>query len=108
MAGWGWPLGHRMRRRAFIALSAAALALPRAVCAQTTGRARQLGVLMPTPESDPETASLGQDLRRELQTLGWSGGRNLRIAYRWGAGDAGRIRAYATELVEMAPDVILA
>jgi len=32
----------------------------------------------------------------------------VRIDYRWGAGDAGRIRRYAGELVALAPDVILA
>jgi putative ABC transport system substrate-binding protein len=42
-----------------------------------------------------------------LRQLGWSDGRNLRIDYRWPAGDADRIRRYAAELVELAPDVIL-
>jgi hypothetical protein len=32
----------------------------------------------------------------------------VRIEYRWGAGDADRFRRYATELVALAPDVILA
>jgi putative ABC transport system substrate-binding protein len=35
-------------------------------------------------------------------------GRNVRIDYRWGTGDADRIRGYAAELVALAPDVILA
>src|SRR5262249_42189479 len=43
-----------------------------------------------------------------LQQLGWIDGRNVRIDYRWGAGDAERIRKYAAELVELAPDLILA
>src|SRR5258707_7316116 len=34
-------------------------------------------------------------------------GRNVRIDYRWAAGDADRVR-YAAELVAIAPDVILA
>jgi putative tryptophan/tyrosine transport system substrate-binding protein len=97
-----------MKRRHFITLAVAAAALPRAALAQSGGQVRQIGVLMPTAESDPEMAVLGDSLRRELQGLGWTGGRNLRIAYRWGAGDAARIRAYASELVTMAPDVILA
>jgi putative tryptophan/tyrosine transport system substrate-binding protein len=41
-----------------------------------------------------------------LQELGWAEGRNMRIDVRWGAGDAGRIRDYAAELVSLAPDVI--
>jgi putative tryptophan/tyrosine transport system substrate-binding protein len=40
--------------------------------------------------------------------LGWTEGRNVRIDIRWGAGDAERNRALATELVALAPDVILA
>jgi len=40
--------------------------------------------------------------------LGWTDGRNVRIDIRWGTGDAGRNRRHAAELVELAPDVILA
>ena len=40
--------------------------------------------------------------------MGWTDGRNVRIDYRWGAGDADDIRKYAAELVALAPDVILA
>jgi putative tryptophan/tyrosine transport system substrate-binding protein len=43
-----------------------------------------------------------------LQKLGWTDGRNVRIDTRWGAGDADRVRRYASELVALAPDVILA
>jgi putative ABC transport system substrate-binding protein len=43
-----------------------------------------------------------------LQELGWTDGRNVRIDYRWAAGDAERIRRYAVELAALAPDVILA
>src|SRR5262249_47707272 len=42
-----------------------------------------------------------------LQEAGWAVGRNLRIDIRWGAGDVDRLRRYATELVSLAPDVIL-
>ena len=40
--------------------------------------------------------------------MGWSVGRNVRIDYRWGAGDDNRVRRYAGELVAFAPDVIVA
>jgi putative tryptophan/tyrosine transport system substrate-binding protein len=43
-----------------------------------------------------------------LQQLGWTDGDNIRIDYRWGGGDADRIRKYAAELVALTPDVILA
>ena len=45
---------------------------------------------------------------QHLAELGWTVGRNVRIDYRWGAGDADRTRKYAAELVALAPDVILA
>ena len=32
-----------------------------------------------------------------LQQLGWSDGRNVRIDYRWAAGDAGRFHRYAED-----------
>jgi len=41
-----------------------------------------------------------------LQELGWGIGRNLRIDTRWAAGDTGRIRSLASEMVALGPDVI--
>jgi ABC-type uncharacterized transport system substrate-binding protein len=43
-----------------------------------------------------------------LQQLGWTIGRNVRIETRWSGGKADDARKYATELVALAPDVILA
>ena len=40
--------------------------------------------------------------------MGWTDGRNVRIDYRWGEGNADDIRKHAAELVALAPDVILA
>jgi putative ABC transport system substrate-binding protein len=43
-----------------------------------------------------------------LQQSGWTIGRDVRIDIRWGEGNLDRIRKHAAELVELAPDVILA
>ena len=43
-----------------------------------------------------------------LSDLGWRVGRNLQIDFRWGALETARYSRYAAELVELAPDVILA
>src|SRR4029453_18412711 len=43
-----------------------------------------------------------------LAEVGWIVGRNVRIEYRWGAGDLDRFRRYAAELVALSPDVVLA
>ena len=42
-----------------------------------------------------------------LEQLGWSVGRNLRIDYRWGADNVDRTRRNVSEVVALAPDVIL-
>jgi putative ABC transport system substrate-binding protein len=43
-----------------------------------------------------------------LQELGWTAGRNVRVEYRFGLGDPGRLRKSAAELVALAPGIILA
>jgi putative ABC transport system substrate-binding protein len=43
-----------------------------------------------------------------LQSRGWADGSNLRVEYRWAAGDVEIIRKDAAELIAMGPDVILA
>jgi putative ABC transport system substrate-binding protein len=59
-------------------------------------------------ESDPEAQSEITAFRRGLQDLGWTGGRNVRIAYRWSAGDTDRMRTFTKELMALQPDVVLA
>jgi putative ABC transport system substrate-binding protein len=68
---------------------------------------RRIGVLMPFAADDPEGQARIAALLQELQPLGWTVGRNVRIDYRWSAGDAVNMRKYAAELVALAPDVIL-
>jgi len=98
----------RMRRRDVIALLGAAVALPLAARAQQTSRVRRIGVLIPLAESDAEAQAQIAAFRETLGQLGWTDGRNVRIDYRWAAGDIARIRTFAKELVELQPDVILA
>jgi putative tryptophan/tyrosine transport system substrate-binding protein len=98
-----------MRRREFIAgLGGAAAAWPLAARAQPSDRMRRIGVLMNLAADDPEAQARLAAFRKGLQELGWIEGRNVRIDYRWGPGDADRMRTYAAELVALAPDVILA
>jgi putative tryptophan/tyrosine transport system substrate-binding protein len=104
---------HQLKRREFITLlGGAAVGWPLAARAQQGVRMRRIGVLTAVPSDDPEgMARIGAFLQ-ELQQLGWTDGRNVRIDYRWGADDTERIRAerirkYVAELVELAPDVVL-
>jgi putative tryptophan/tyrosine transport system substrate-binding protein len=98
-----------MKRRDFITLlGGAAAAWPLAASAQQQERMRRIGVLMGQGEDDPEAQARVAAFEQGLQQLGWSDGRNVRIDRRWAAGDAGRTRRYAAELIALAPDVILA
>ena len=98
-----------MRRRDFITLlGGTAVAWPRAARAQQRERMRRIGMLMNLAADDPELPLRLAPFLQGLQEWGWTVGRNVQIDYRWGAGDADRIRRYAAELVALAPDVILA
>jgi putative ABC transport system substrate-binding protein len=98
-----------MKRREFITLlGGGTVVWPLAVRAQQGERMRRIGVLMPQAADDPEYQARLAAFLQGLQELGWTVGRNVRIDYRWGAGDAERIRRYAAELAALAPDIILA
>ncbi|MGA7025052.1 MAG: ABC transporter substrate-binding protein, partial [Pseudolabrys sp.] len=97
-----------MRRREFISLIGGAAAWPLAAQAQQLERMRRIGVLMAYGEGDAEGQSFTAAFVHGLQELGWTNGRNLRIDYRWAAGDVERMRALAKELVELQPDAIVA
>ena len=97
-----------MRRRTFITLLGGAAAWPLAAHAQQSERMRRIGVLMNLAADDAEGQARIAAFLQALQQLGWSDGRNVRIDYRWAAGDAGRFHRYAEELLALGPDVILA
>ena len=97
-----------MRRREFITLIGGAAAWPLGAHAQQPERMRRIGVLMVNAESDPDGQVRIGAFRQGLQALGWTEGRNIRIDYRWGAGEPERARSAATDLVSLSPDAILA
>jgi putative ABC transport system substrate-binding protein len=97
-----------VKRRNFITLvGGAAATWPFAARAQQPARMRRISVLMNLTADDPESLARIGAFLQGLQELGWTDGRNVRLDYRWGAGDPGRYRSYATELAAAAPDVIL-
>jgi putative ABC transport system substrate-binding protein len=69
---------------------------------------RQIGALMPYAENDPDSQVRLTALLQGLDRLGWTAGRNLAIDIRWSIFDIDRARAAATELLALAPDVMLA
>jgi len=99
----------QLKRREFITLlGGAAAAWPLAARAQQGERMRRIGMLMSFTADDPEAQARMLAFAQELQHLGWTVGRNLRIDIRWGAGDADRNRKYAAELLALGPDLVLA
>ena len=95
-----------MRRREFITLfGGAAAAWSLVARAQQPDRMRHIGVLSGLAD-DPEGQARVAAFRQELQRLGWTDGRNMRLDIRWGGGDAEFLRKLAAELVALAPDVL--
>jgi putative ABC transport system substrate-binding protein len=103
-----------MKRREFLTMvgvAAAAwpvVAWPLTSRAQQSTQMRRIGMLLPftVENSEPQTGI--RRFLQELQQLGWTIGRNVRIDTRWAGGDPRDIRGHAAELVALMPDVIFA
>jgi len=96
-----------MRRRDFIkGLSWSAAVWPLAARAQHGEHVRRIGVIMGFAETDPVWQAYLGAFRQRLQEFGWSEGRNIRFDYRFTGESSEGIRAAATEVVAMVPDVI--
>src|SRR5215467_8373077 len=96
-----------MRRRAFIAGLGGAVAWPVVARGQQAGRVRPIGVLMAFKETDARAQGWLARFTSGLAELGWNNGRNFRMDVRWAADDVGQMRAFAKDLVNRQPDLIL-
>ena len=95
-------------RREFITLlGGAAAAWPLAARAQQGERMRRVGALYILPAGDREAQTRHLVFQQGLHHLGWTD-RNLQIDIRLAGGNAADVRRYASELVALAPDAILA
>jgi putative ABC transport system substrate-binding protein len=74
--------------------------------AQPSSRTARIGFLMGLAD-DPEARGRAKIFETALQEEGWVVGRDVKIDYRFAAGDAAQMKAYAKELVDMKPDVIV-
>jgi putative tryptophan/tyrosine transport system substrate-binding protein len=97
-----------MRRREFIAYIGSAVAWPLAAHAQQGERVRRIGALFAAAADDSEYQARMVAFVQGLRDLGWTDGRNVRIDTRWATTNADDLRRHASELVALAPDVILA
>jgi putative ABC transport system substrate-binding protein len=96
-----------MRRREFMTLLGGAAAWPLAARAQPSDAVRRIGVLMGAfASTDPEGQTALAAFKDTLQTLGWTAGGNARIEVRWMDDKTELWNTYATELVDLAPDVL--
>jgi putative ABC transport system substrate-binding protein len=96
-----------MRRREFITLlSSAAVGWPLAARAQQPERMKHIAVLMGVDTADQRTSYAA--FLQAFQQLGWIDGQNVRIDTRWAGGNASEFRRNATDIVALAPDVIVA
>src|SRR5262245_10969558 len=97
-----------MKRRKFITLIGSGIAAwPVGARAQQGDSARRIGMLMQYSQTDREGQVRIAAFLDTLQRLGWTDARNVRIEYRWTAGEAGHEKAFAAELVRSRPDVIM-
>src|SRR5262245_60892465 len=97
-----------MKRREFIGLvGGAAAAWPLAARAQQPERVQRIGVLLATASDDAEAQTRGGAFLQALALLGWTNDRKVRFALRWATTNPDELRRHATELVALAPDVLL-
>src|SRR5262249_32662727 len=98
-----------MRRREFLRLlGGLAASFPLAARSQQVDRVRRIGVLIGLAADGVQGQAALAVLVQALQEAGWVEGRNVRIDPRWASGHAEEARKYATELVSLAPDVMVA
>jgi putative ABC transport system substrate-binding protein len=97
-----------MKRRGFVTMLGGAIAgWPPAVFAQQQNRMRLVGAISGIADESTIQTRYAVFLQ-ELQKLGWTDGRNVRVVYHYGGGDLEDTRRQVAELVALAPDVILA
>jgi putative tryptophan/tyrosine transport system substrate-binding protein len=97
------------RRELITLLGGAVAAWPLAARARTAAPMRQIGVLTALAESDPGWRRNFAGFIAGLREAGWTEGQNFRFEFRYvPGGGVDHLRAAATELVALRPDVILA
>jgi putative ABC transport system substrate-binding protein len=102
-----------MQRREFITLlggaaAAPAMLWPEAARAQQQLRVRRIGWLASEGADDASSEANLAAFRESLGKLGWVEGRNLKVEFRFAAGDLNRLSRFAAELVSLSPELVIA
>jgi putative ABC transport system substrate-binding protein len=89
-----------MKRREFITLFGGAVATwPVAARAQQDDQIRRIGAIIGFAKNDPEVQSYVNAFDQGLKELGWIDGRNVRIDYRYAAGDITEMHRHVDRLL---------
>jgi len=97
-----------VRRREFISVLGGAAVWPLAGHTQQSEQSSRVGVLIGFPRNDPFIQTIVKAFVQALGRLGWVEGKNLRIDYRFAAGDPALLKTDAEVLVGLSPNAILA
>jgi putative ABC transport system substrate-binding protein len=101
-------MGKHMRRRDLIAGLGSVAIWSLSAWAQQSRSIRKIGVLVNYPPGEPEGEARIKAFSGALRKLGWIEGENLHTEIRYAGDEADRYHRYARELVEAAPDLIVA
>ena len=96
-----------MRRRDFLILGGAAIAVPSAAAGQSPP-VRHLGVLFVLGEDNPDVSSWLGALKDGLRSHGWTEGQAIQMEICFCQSDAKLVKRYTDELIGLKPDIILA
>jgi len=96
-----------VRRRDFLILGGAAIAVPSAAAGQSPP-VRHLGVLFVLGEDNPDVSSWLGALKDGLRSHGWTEGQAIQMEIRFCQSDAKLVKRYTDELIGLKPDIILA
>jgi putative tryptophan/tyrosine transport system substrate-binding protein len=97
-----------MKRREFVCLIGGAAAWPIAARAQRSSAVRRITVVGALAPDDIEVVARSAAFERALAAFGWTKDGNIAIDYHWVANDSALAEKTAVEVVELAPDVLLA
>jgi hypothetical protein len=101
--------GKAMQRRGFMKIiGGAAAGWPLAARAQQPERMRRVAILTPYPPADAEMQGRVHVLRQELERLGWTADVNIQFDERWTTDNMDLVRANASGLIALNPDVVVA
>jgi putative ABC transport system substrate-binding protein len=96
-----------MRRREFLAAFGSAVAWTPETNAQQPSDTRRITLIIANGEDDPQGQERVRAFRDSLRETGWKDGSNVSVQVRWLAQNPDRTMAYANEVIQSPPDVVV-